>query len=212
MTAIGELLKREREKRGWTQRQLAIYAGVSNTAISDTESGKSPRPSADLLVKVSRGLGIDVAPLLVATGYLDSTAMPRERFVTVPIIGIIRAGPPLMAIQEEDGGEEVPEHTVKSEGYYFLRVRGDSMTGLGIMPGSLVLVRPTVEVPSGTVAVVIENRDDACVKVVKFDGDRVILRSANPDYPDRKLQCSEVQVIGEVVEVRTRLPLPLRRL
>jgi len=212
MSAIGQLVKREREKRGWTQRQLAIYAGVSNTAISDMESGKSPRPSADLLVKVSRGFGIDVAPMLVATGYLDSTAMPRDRFVTVPIIGVIRAGPPLMAIQEEDGGEEVPEHTVKSEGYYFLRVRGDSMTGLGIMPGSLVLVRPAVEVPSGAIAVVIENRDDACVKIVKYDGDRVILRSANPDYPDRRIPREEMQVIGEVVEVRTKLPLPIRRL
>jgi len=211
MSAIGQLIKREREQRGWTQRQLATCAEVSNTAISDVESGKTPRPTAGLLLKVAHGLHIEVAPLLAAAGYLESAL--RDRFVKVPIIGVIHAGPPALAIQEQggDGVEEVPEHTLKSGNYYFLRVRGDSMTGLGIMPGSLVLVHQVPEVPSGAIAVVLEHQDDACVKIVKYENHHIILRSANPRYPDRRLPLDVVQVIGEVLEVRTKLPLQTLR-
>lgn len=208
MSEIGQIVKRERLQRRLSQRKMAQRAGLSNTAISDVESGKNPRPSADLLVKAARGLGIEVAPLLVASGYLEAEALPSERFVAVPIIGVIHAGNPLLAIQEKDGEEEVSLRQAQHGNHYFLRVRGDSMTGLGIMPGSLVLVRNSEgEVPAGAVAVVIEQREDACVKIVKYDRDEVILRSANPDFPDRRLHRSEVQIIGEVVEVRTRYPL-----
>jgi len=208
MTEIGDIIKRERLQHRLSQRKLAMRASVSNTAISDMESGKIPRPSADLLVKVSRGLGIAVAPLFKAAGYLESEMILAERFTAVPIIGVIHAGNPLLAIQEKDGEEEVPTQIVQNGNYYFLRVRGDSMIGLGIMPDSLVLVRQCDEpVSAGAIGVVIEHRDDACVKIVKYDKDEVILRSANPDYPDRRIHRSNVQIIGEVVEVRTRFPL-----
>jgi len=208
MSAVGQIIKQERQQRKLSQRKLALHAAVSNTAISDLESGKIPRPSADLLVKVAHGLDVEVAPLLAAAGYLDSEVWPPEHsFTTVPILGVIHAGNPLLAIQEQDGAEEVPMRLVRNGAYYFLRVRGDSMVGLGIMPGSLVLVRQSdEEVPAGTIAVVIENRDDACVKVVKYDHDDVILRSANPDYPDRRQHRANVKIIGQVIEVRTSIP------
>lgn len=73
---IGEVIAEAREKAGFSQRQLAKIANVSNAEISKIESGEREIPNPKILRKISNyidvnynemmymiGLGIEVSPL-----------------------------------------------------------------------------------------------------------------------------------------------------
>src|SRR5437762_8866492 len=65
----------------------------------------------------------------------------RRNAVSVPIVGHVAAGTPILAEQN------IEEHVLLSselakDGYFMLRVRGDSMINAGILEGDLVLIRP----------------------------------------------------------------------
>lgn len=67
---LGGYIKKLREKRGFSQRQLAYLSGMSNTEISRIESGERKNPSADILKKLAPHLGISIERLYAAAGYL----------------------------------------------------------------------------------------------------------------------------------------------
>ncbi|MEA4884009.1 MAG: helix-turn-helix transcriptional regulator [Clostridia bacterium] len=58
---IGELVRREREKRGWSQRRLAEVSGLDNTNVSKIETSNRRRPTATALEKLSGALNIPLA-------------------------------------------------------------------------------------------------------------------------------------------------------
>ena len=73
---IGELIAEQREKAGYSQRQLAKIANISNAELSKIESGEREIPNPKTLRKISNyidvnynelmymvGLGIEVSPL-----------------------------------------------------------------------------------------------------------------------------------------------------
>ena len=73
---IGELIAEAREKKGFSQRQLAKIAKISNAELSKIESGEREIPNPKTLRKISNiidvnyndmmymiGLGIEVSPL-----------------------------------------------------------------------------------------------------------------------------------------------------
>lgn len=61
MTALGELVRRLRERAGLTQEELADRAGVSARTISDTERGVRRRLYADTTGRLAAALGLDEA-------------------------------------------------------------------------------------------------------------------------------------------------------
>ena len=76
-----------------------------------------------------------------------------------------------------------PVDKVKASGAetFWLKVKGDSMNAVGILDGSLVLVKKVI-VENRQIAVVRVNGDEATVKQVIFDNDTVLLqpRSSTP--------------------------------
>jgi transcriptional regulator with XRE-family HTH domain len=61
--ALAEALRQAREKRGWTQVQLADRAGISQSLLARYESGEY-LPGAENLVRVADALGIGVEKLM----------------------------------------------------------------------------------------------------------------------------------------------------
>ena len=60
--AIRRCVRAERRKRGLTQRQLAVASGLTQSAISQLETG--PRsPNVASLAQVAGGLGMTLAEL-----------------------------------------------------------------------------------------------------------------------------------------------------
>ncbi len=69
------------------------------------------------------------------------------------------------------------------EATFFLRVKGDSMTGAGIHHGDLLIVDRSLEAASGRVVVATLN-GDLTVKRLQRKGKQITLRAENPAYPD----------------------------
>jgi len=55
---IGTRVRREREKRGWTVRELARRAAVSPGAVSKLEGGSRVSPSLELGKRLAKALGV----------------------------------------------------------------------------------------------------------------------------------------------------------
>ena len=112
----------------------------------------------------------------------------------VPLLGTIPAGPLAEAIEDA----EIAEAVLPSRaGDFLLKVKGDSMTGDGILDGDLVLLRPQVTCEEGEIAaVLVGDAHEATLKRIFFARERVILRASNPAYPDRELKAEDVRVAG----------------
>lgn len=61
--AIGSRIRKYREERGLSQKQLAELIGVSNSRVSNWEQGIN-RPDADILAEICRALDVSPGVLL----------------------------------------------------------------------------------------------------------------------------------------------------
>jgi repressor LexA len=130
---------------------------------------------------------------------------PRREEVrrTLPLVGEIAAGGPLLA---EDNIEEylaVPELIERRGADFLLRVKGDSMIEAGILDGDIVVVKREQTAENGDIVVALagtdETADEATVKRFFRENGRIRLQPENaalePIYADH------VQIIGKVTGV-----------
>jgi repressor LexA len=118
----------------------------------------------------------------------------RRNAISVPIVGNVAAGAPILAEQNiEDHLLLSPE--LAQEGFFLLRVRGDSMVNASILDGDLVLVKPQQEAPNGTIVVALVD-GDATVKRFERGNGHVKLIAENPAY--EPIVTTNVSLVGVV--------------
>ncbi|HHN0155130.1 TPA: LexA family protein [Pseudomonas aeruginosa] len=89
---------------------------------------------------------------------------------------------------------------------FFLRVVGDSMTGLGIFDGDILVVDRSITPRAGTVVVAVVNGEFTC-KQLAYEHGTPVLRAANKAYPDIRLRDGEdLEVFGVVTRCIHKLP------
>jgi repressor LexA len=120
--------------------------------------------------------------------------MQRRNAVSVPVVGNVAAGAPILAEQN------IEEHILLSpdlaqEGFFLLRVRGDSMINAGILDRDLVLVRPQQEATNGTIVVALVD-GEATVKRFERGNGHVKLVAENPAY--EPIVTTNVNLVGVV--------------
>jgi len=121
----------------------------------------------------------------------------------VPLLGRVPAGSLDTAVEDLEGYLPVPAD--RSSGDLFgLRVRGESMTGAGILPGDVVVVRRQSRADSGDIVVALVG-DEATVKRLRLRGNRVELHPANPHFEPIVPLAGELRLLGKVIEVRRYL-------
>ena len=125
--------------------------------------------------------------------------------VALPIAGTVRAGQLHPAMEDIQGYFAVDRGQVKGEGCFFLRVKGDSMIGAGILDGDLALIRPQPTAGNrDTVVVMVEG--EATLKRFFRESDHIRLQPANPDMepiiigPER-----DASIIGKVIGIYRQL-------
>lgn len=99
----------------------------------------------------------------------------------LPLVGSVAAGSPLLAVENLLGRVPFSPDLFSPRPDYLLKVRGNSMTGAGILDGDLLAVHKTDEAKSGQI-VVARLGDEVTVKRLKYKGGRVELIAENPDY------------------------------
>ena len=122
--------------------------------------------------------------------------------LSFPILGEVAAGRPTLTDEHIEGyAARLQDILDLHEGDFLLRVRGDSMIGVGIYPGDLVAIHPTTDEPhSGEITLVsVPGDDTATLKRWQRHNGTVSLHSANPDYPVMTYKVEDVQVQGCLV-------------
>ena len=124
--------------------------------------------------------------------------------VSVPILGSIPAGGPVMVEEHIEEWVNLPHSLVRNRrDVFLLKVKGDSMEGAGILDGDLVIVKPTREVKSGDIVVALLH-DEATVKRFMEINKRRYLKPENPKYQNIYPE-DEWTVQGKVVGVIRQL-------
>ena len=152
------------------------------------------------------------ASLTGTIGGSPTTGAGRNpRTLGFPILGEVAAGQPGWAEEHIEGyAARLQDVLDLHEGDFLLRVRGDSMIGVGIYPGDLVAIHPTSDEPhSGEITLVsVPGEDSATLKRWQRHNGTVSLLSENPDYPPMTYKVQDVQVqgclVGHIGTGRTR--------
>jgi len=124
------------------------------------------------------------------------------KLVSIPIIGTVAAGMPILAEENITGELVVDENIVKNGQCFALKVEGDSMTGAGINTGDTIIVRRQALAENGDIVVAMLE-DEATVKRLCIDGGNVKLVAENPEYPSIEVSPDDnLRIIGKVIACR----------
>jgi len=124
-----------------------------------------------------------------------------DESVGIPLIGAVAAGKPITAVENLDGYVTLDKSIFKGEGLFALRIKGDSMIGIGILNGDIVVVRQKSSAEHGEVVVAIIDNEATLKRYVK-EGGQVLLRAENPAYNDIVLSPgSDIRIAGKLVGV-----------
>jgi repressor LexA len=122
---------------------------------------------------------------------------------SLPLLGEIAAGGPLLAEENVEEYVPVPEMLSRGGADFLLRVKGDSMVDAGILDGDVVVVRRQETARDGEIVVALagddESADEATVKRFYREGERVRLQPENRAM--EPIYARHVQILGKVVGV-----------
>jgi repressor LexA len=131
---------------------------------------------------------------------------PRPDAAVIPVLGRIAAGAPVLATENIEDYLTVPMGFVDGVDHFALHVAGDSMVGAGILDGDTVVVRRQDSADSGDIVAVLlpgPAEEEATVKRLRLDGDRVVLVPENPAL--EPFEMTDGSILGKVVAVLRRL-------
>jgi repressor LexA len=198
MISLQEKLKQLRKERGLSQQDLAFHFGYKSfTTIQKWEDGSS-LPPTKLLTQLSEFYHISVEEL-----------MSTERRVAIPILGTVRGGALRYASQEFKGVEYVDEKEGSPEEHFYLEVIGDSMINARIYPEDLVYVHRQDLVENGAIAVILVG-EEATIKRVFYEEDKLILKPENPKYQamiytQEECETKPIRILGKVIHCKIKL-------
>lgn len=177
-----ENIKARRIALGMTTDDVAKLVGVSNATISRWETGAIANQRRDKIQLLADALRTTPAELMGWEKPLDGAApdniVPLPQMKSVPLVGTIACGEPILAVENVEGSVSVPENVHAD---FALRCKGDSMIGARINDGDLVFIRQQPTVDDGQIAAV-QIGDDATLKRVYHSGKTLVLQAENPAY------------------------------
>ena len=111
----------------------------------------------------------------------DMPAVPAGMLVSLPLIGRVAAGSPILAQENLETTYSVDPNLFSAKPDFLLKVRGESMRDIGIMDGDLLAVKKTDTARNGQV-VVARIGNDVTVKTYRKTGSKIELLPENPDF------------------------------
>ncbi|MCO1599876.1 LexA family protein [Desulfosporosinus nitroreducens] len=180
---------------------LAEFLHLSPSAISRYTSA-TMTPKILTIEAISAKYGVSPAWLMGADvdKYPETVKLSKQ----IPVMGTIAAGQPILARQNIESFEYVPEDANVD---FCLRVKGDSMTGARILDGDVVFIRQQPDVETGEIAAVMIDGEATLKRVYKING-TVILRPENPNYQDQvysKKDMKDVVILGKAIRFQSEV-------
>ncbi len=127
---------------------------------------------------------------------------PSRGTVTLPLIGRVAAGIPILAEQNVEDTFTLPSEIATESSSFILEVHGDSMINAGIFNGDFIVVREQPNAMNGEIVVaMIDN--EATVKTFYKERGRVRLQPENDAM--EPIYASNPTILGKVVALMRRL-------
>lgn len=202
---LGLRLRQLMDEGGLSYEELGQLLNMRPQTLNRYVLGQR-EPKATVVTEMALALNVD--PL-----WLQGYDVPRERQpspalpgreTALPILGVIRAGLPTLAQQEVLGyaAADVPD----PEQYFYLRVKGDSMSGAGIREGDLILIHQQSWADNGQIVACMVGEEDATLKRFRRQGETVILQPENPAYEPRLVPLADfssgaARILGVAVKL-----------
>ncbi len=115
---------------------------------------------------------------------------------SLPLLGSVAAGQPILAEENVEEYVPVPSLAGGSDGDYLLRIRGESMKNAGIVEDDLVVVHQQDTAQQGDIVVALLG-EEATVKRYFRESDHIRLQPENETM--EPIRTKEVKVLGRVV-------------
>ncbi len=124
----------------------------------------------------------------------------------VAISGRVRAGEPVLALENVEGYIHLDRTFVSSKNVFLLRVQGDSMIEAHIQDGDFALVKPQSSAENGEIVVALIE-DEATIKRIFQKKDLVRLEPSNPAMEPIVVRKGEkrVTIVGKVIGIFRKL-------
>ena len=194
MAKFSAIIKSLRIERGITQEQLAALLKVSRSTIGMYETG-SRKPDFETLEAIADIFNVDMDYLMgrstverkdpVAAPPIPAGFEPLPEMATIPLVGSIACGTPILAEQNIEARIGVP---ALWRADFALTCHGNSMAAM-IQDGDIVAVRIG---------------EEATLKRFYRQGDTVMLQAENPAFSPlvyTRDQLNEITIEGRVVGI-----------
>jgi repressor LexA len=172
-----------------TIRQIAEHFGLSVKAAYDHVSALKRKEKIRSTTRSSRTMEI----------VHEKDERVKSPFLEIPILGEVAAG--LGILSEENHNGCLPVHRSmlkKNKKYFAVKVRGDSMEGIGVMDGDMAVIEKHETAQNGDVVVAMINEGYVLKKFYKQKSN-IKLVSANTKY--HPIYSSDIRILGHLAFV-----------
>ena len=128
----------------------------------------------------------------------DSFQMIRRDMTSIPVVGQVAAGMPILADQNIESYFPIPADMGPSGECFVLKVKGESMINIGIMDGDYIFVHDVNTCRDGDVVVALVD-DSATVKTFYREKNRIRLQPENDDM--EPIYVENCTILGKVFGV-----------
>ena len=191
---VFEFLKDFLREKGFppTLREIASHFGLRGP--------KAPQKTLNILER--KGYIRKVPGGSRAIEILSYPQFSLTQILPIPVIGKVRAGEPILAIENIEGYINLDRSLAPSKDVFLLRVEGDSMIDAHIQDGDFALVKPQPNAENGEIVVALIE-DEATIKRIFKKRDLIRLEPANPKMEPLVVRRGEkkVTIVGKVVGI-----------
>lgn len=187
-----------RNEKGYNPTMREVGEAVGLSSVSSVSYQLSQLRERGYLNKAEAGQrAMDV--LKSVSGVVDESGRGiPDNITSIPVVGRIAAGGPILAEQNIENHFTLPRELVGNGDLFILKVSGDSMIDAAICDGDWVVVRQQQTADNGDiVAALLE--DSATVKVFKQTNGQTWLLPRNSAYDP--IDGTHAVIMGKVVSV-----------
>jgi len=184
--------RRERVYHYIVERIEAGFTPSVREICNDLRIKSTSTVHCDLQALAEKGL------ILIAQGLNRAIQLPGKKSASVPLVGAVSAGLPVLALENIESYLPVRADIIRGREVFALRVKGESMLGAAILPDDIVVVERTATARNGQIVVAMVD-DEATVKTYYKENGSHRLQPENDAF--QPMIFDEVQILGKVISV-----------
>lgn len=196
---------------GINMKEAARRLSIPYTTYVNYEKGMR-EPNSETLIQIAHFYNTSIDYLLGNSYTAERTAiaapdkektlppglMPMPKFVKKPRLGTIACGKPILAVEEAEIFDDVPDGVSCD---FTLKCKGDSMITARVFDGDIVYIRQQDMVDNGEIAAVLID-DETTLKRVRLFDDHIVLEPENPMYKPLVYwgeEMNNIRILGKAV-------------